>query len=139
MMETWTWEGVRTVPCIGTKEPVAVESDGHFLNLLAITSHILHHIGQIVGEPLPRFRFSCRCSVTKVARLTTPLSPLSTRYNSHHSSRYLQERRRPSSDEMGEAHVIQEDSDLLGHECEKCTCLSYVVDTCHMEGSRTSQ
>ena len=53
------------MPDVGAKEPVVVESDGHFLNLLAFTSYILHHIGQVVRERLPRSLFLCLCTATK--------------------------------------------------------------------------
>jgi hypothetical protein len=44
------------MPCVGAKEPVAIESDGYLLDLLALFSYVLHLTGQIVREfsPGPR-------------------------------------------------------------------------------------
>jgi hypothetical protein len=43
--------------CIGAKEPVAIESDGYLLYLLAFSSYILHLTGQVMREASPRPRF----------------------------------------------------------------------------------
>jgi len=50
----------RTMPCVGTEEPVAIESDGYLLDLLALFSYVLHLTGQIMREFSPRPCFVTR-------------------------------------------------------------------------------
>jgi hypothetical protein len=45
------------VPCVRTKEPVAINSNGYLLHLLALFSYILHLIGQVMRELSPRSGF----------------------------------------------------------------------------------
>jgi hypothetical protein len=51
--------------CVGTKEPVAIESDGYLLYLLAFVSHILYLMGQVVREASPRSCVVTRCPMRR--------------------------------------------------------------------------
>lgn len=53
------------MPCVGTKEPVAVESDGYLLYLLALLSYILYLTGQVMRETLPRSCVVTRCPMRR--------------------------------------------------------------------------
>ena len=42
---------------VGAEEPISIDSNGHFLYLLAFSSHVLHHKIQVMRELSPDSRF----------------------------------------------------------------------------------